>query len=262
MARIAVVLVAVFCPPILIAQQSTPRFEVASVKATASRTPALAPVPRVQPGGRFRADIATVDTLLSFAYGVRQTFIVGGPDWVRQDRFEITAKSSTDAPVEQIKLMVRSLLEDRFKLTVHAERREMPVLALIRAPNGTLGPNLTRIEACSPGVVNELRRKFPDKYPPVGGNVVGGCSSTGVSDLAILLSTGQSSTIIDATGLTDSFYFTIRSQFRPFVGITDTDPSLPALATALEEQLGLKLQSRRAPVEVLVIDSVEMPTSD
>jgi uncharacterized protein (TIGR03435 family) len=221
-------------------------------------------VPRAQPGGRFRADIATLDTLLSFAYGVRQDLIVGGPDWVRQDRFEISAKASNDAPAGQIKLMVRSLLEDRFRLVIHTERREMPVLALIRARlNETLGPNLVRIDECSPAAVNELRRKFPEKYPmPIGGGIVSGCSSTGLGDLAILLSTGQGAPIIDATGLTDTFYYTIRSQFRPFFGPTDTDPNLSALSTALEEQLGLKLQSRRAPVEVLVIDSVEMPTPD
>ena len=118
MIRIAVVLFAVMCAPtpILTAQQPAPRFEVASVKRTDSRTPSSAPVPRAQPGGRFRADIATVESLVWFAYGVRTDLIVGEPDWARQDRFEISAKADADAPADQIKLMVRSLLEDRFKL--------------------------------------------------------------------------------------------------------------------------------------------------
>ena len=92
-----------------------------------------------------------------------------------------------------------------------------------------------------------------------------GCSSKGLGDLALLLSIGQGTKVIDATGLTDSFYYTLRAQFSAAAAVfgpTNTDPNLPALSTALEEQLGLKLQSRRAPVEVLVIDSVEMPTPD
>lgn len=267
MTRSAVVLVAVIGAPLLMAKQSAPRFEVASVKRTESRTFSTAPIPRAYPGGQFRADLATVDGLLWFAYGVRQDLIVGGPDWVRQDRFEISARANSDTPADQIKLMVRSLLEDRFKLVTHMERREMQVLALVRArPDGPLGPNLISIEECSPRVVNELRQKFPERYPtPMGDGMTGGCSSMGLGTLAVLLSTGQGPPVIDATGLTDSYYYTIRSQFSPaaaFFGLTNTDPNLPALSTALEEQLGLKLQSRRGPVEVLVIDSVSVPTPD
>ncbi len=248
--------------------QAAPAFEVASVKPAAMRTISLAPIPRAQPGGRFRADMATVADLLWFAYGARQDLIVGGPEWVRQDRFEINAKASTDAPAAEIRLMVRSLLEDRFKLVMHNERREMQVLALVRSrPDGPPGPNLSRIEECSPAVVNELRRNFPEKYPaPRGTGVMSGCSSRGLGDLAALLTMGHDRPVIDATGLTDSFYFTIRSGFSPASTLigrpTTTDPDLPAVSTALEEQLGLELQSRRAPVEVLVIDSVERPTPD
>jgi uncharacterized protein (TIGR03435 family) len=265
MARIPLVLVVVICAPILTAQQPAPRFEVASIKRSESRTPSMAPAPRAVPGGRFRADIATVETLVSFAYGVRTDFIVAAPDWARQDLFEINAKASYDAPANQIKLMLRSLLEDRFKLSTHMEGREMQVLALVRArPDEPLGSNLTPIDECSPAAVNELRRKSPEKYPPpMGVGMISGCSSMGLGALAILLSTGRDIPILDATGLTDNFYYTIRSQFSPVAavfGIANTDPNLPALSTALEEQLGLKLQSRRAPVEVLMIDSVEMPT--
>ena len=93
-----------------------------------------------------------------------------------------------------------------------------------------------------------------------------GCSSVGLNDLAIFLSLAGT-LIIDATGLTESFYYTLRSQFSPLpaalAGRPNTpDPNLPALSTALEEQLGVRLQSRKAPVEVLVIDSVERPTPD
>ena len=248
---------------------STPAFEVASVKRTESRTLAGgAPIPRAQPGGRFRADSATVDSLMWFGYGIRQDLIVGGPDWARKDLFEISAKAEGDAPAAEIKLMVQALLRDRFKLVVHKEPREMSVLALVRArPDGPLGPGIFRIDECSPPLINELRKKFPEKYPTPGGNgMMGGCSSVGLDNLATYLTMGFDSPVLDATGLTDSFYYTLVSQFRPRPPSASLgrpaaeDSNLPALSTALEEQLGLKLQSRMGPVEVLVIDSVERPT--
>jgi uncharacterized protein (TIGR03435 family) len=149
----------------------------------------VAPLPRAQPGGRFRADFATVDTLVWFAYGIRQDLIVGGPDWVRQERFEISAKAENDAPAAEIKLMVQAMLKDRFKLVLHKEPREMSVQALVRArPNGPLGPGLVRLDECSPAIVNDLRRKFPEKYPTLTGEgMMSGCSSVGLDNLALLL---------------------------------------------------------------------------
>ena len=106
-----------------------------------------------------------------FAYNVRSDLIVGGPDWAREDTFQISAKAATDVPLDQIRLMVQSLLEDRFKLVTHVEPREMRFLALVRArPNEALGPGLIRMDECSPAIVNELRRKFPEKYPTPGGS--------------------------------------------------------------------------------------------
>jgi uncharacterized protein (TIGR03435 family) len=248
------------------AQQPTPRFEVASIKRVESPRPSLAPIPRALPGGQFRADMATVDSLLWFAYGVRQDLVVGGPDWARRDRFEISARAETEVPADQIKLMVRSLLEDRFRLAVHVEPREMRYQALVRArPDGSPGPGLERLDECSPAVVIELRRKFPEKYPMPTAGAISACSSKGLGDLATLLTMGLGTPVIDASGLTDSYYFTIRSQFSPaaaLTGRTFDDPNLPALSTALDEQLGLKLESRRGPVDVLVIDSVQEPTEN
>jgi uncharacterized protein (TIGR03435 family) len=276
MIRAAVILVFVGGVAVLSAQAPAPApsalaFEVASVKRAESRTMGgRAPIPRGLPGGRFGADSATVDSLIWFAYGTRQDLIVGGPDWVRQDLFEISAKAESDAPAAEIKLMVQTLLKERFKLVVHKEPREMSVQALVRArPNGQLGPGIFRIDECSPPIINELRQKFPQKYPtPTAGGTMSGCSSVGLDNLALILTMSHGSPIIDATGLTESFYFTLRSQLRPLpMGVlgrpmTPDDPNLPALSTALEEQLGLKLQSRKGPVDVLVIDSVERPSPD
>jgi len=247
------------------AAQEKPRFEVASVKRTESPAFSTAPIPRAFPGGRFRADFTTVTGLLWFAYGVRQDFIAGGPEWVRRDTFEISATAATDAAADQIRLMVQSLLADRFKLVTHIEPREMRFLALVRArSDGQPGPDLVRIDECSAAAVNELRQKFPDRYPTPRGGVTSGCSSTGLGNLADLL-TLAGTPVIDATGFTDSFYYSLRSGFSPasaLLGATRSDPNLPELSTALEEQLGLKLESRRGPRDVLVIDSVEQPTEN
>jgi len=250
------------------AQQPKPRFEVASIKRNESRRMSDALVPRVLPGGRLRAGNASVEQLLWFAYGWKAYRIVGGPDWARQEQFDITAKAENDAPADQIKLMVQSLLEDRFKLVTHVEQREMRYQALVRMrPDGPLGPGLVTIDACSPAILNELRRKFPEKYPsPVGAGMFSGCSSKGLDSLADLLTFERDAPVIDATGLTGSFHFSFRSQFQPAViarlGGPNIDPNLPALSTALAEQLGLKLESRRGPVDVLVIDSVQEPTEN
>ena len=187
MSRIAAtIFVATICAPILTAQQPTPKFEVASVKPTESRKIGPNIVPRAWPGGRFGADHATVDLLIWFAYGVRTDLIVGGPDWVRQDLFEISAKAEDDAPAAEIKLMVRSLLEERFKLVMHMERRAMQVLALVRArPDGPLGSSLIRIDECSPAMVTKLRRDSPDKFPTGVAGSLSSCSSMGLGDLAL-----------------------------------------------------------------------------
>jgi uncharacterized protein (TIGR03435 family) len=94
------------------------------------------------------------------------------------------------------------------------------------------------------------------------------CSSPGVTQLADLLTIGLDTPVIDATGLSGSFYYTLRSQFRPVATwfgtsrFASNDPDLPALSTALDEQLGLRLESRRGPFDVLVIDSVQQPTEN
>ncbi len=246
------------------AQEAKPRFDVASVRRTESRLPRPGAIPLALPGGRFYAGLATVEDLLWFAYALRPHEIVGGPDWVRSDRFEISARAATDAPPDQIKRMVGSLLEDRFKLVTHKEHREMRFLALIRArPDGALGPALIRIDECSPARMMKLQQKFPEKYPAPGNGLTSACSSRGLDNLATLLSIG-STPVIDATGLTGSFFFTIRSQRSSlaFLGLTNNDPNLPALSTVLNEQLGLKLESRRGPLDVLVIDSVQEPTEN
>jgi uncharacterized protein (TIGR03435 family) len=252
------------------AQQTIPTFEVASVKP--QREPIRAEnasgiVPRTLPGGRFFGTHATLESLLAFAYDVRPYRIVGGPDWMRQDRFAIDARAEGDPPVAQIRLMLRSLLEERFALVTHMEKREMRVQALVRArPDGSLGPNIFQMDVeCTATVVNDLRRKLPDKYRSPGNGVMSGCSTTGVNFLAEYLTLMLGLPVIDATELAGPFYYSLSADLpppTPRLGARRSNEDLPALSTALAEQLALKMESRTGPVEVLVVDAVHQPTPD
>jgi hypothetical protein len=177
----------------LVAQQPAPRFEVVSIKPQPNRQFLLKDfertIPHVQPGGVFNPTHATVEALVYFAYDLKAGQLTSAPDWVRHDPFQIDARAGGDVPADRIRLMVRSLLEDRFKLVTHREQREMRFQALVRArADGPLGPELSSMDGCSPAMVNELRRKLPEKYPFPIGSMVGGCSP-GVSLLAGYLTT-------------------------------------------------------------------------
>ena len=265
------------------AQAPKPQFEVASVKASGPVTPSrgtwtdvwtdvMSSGLRRLPDG-ITASQETVHSLIISAYGVLPYQIVGGPDWVKRDRFEITAKAGTDVPIAQIELMMQSLLEDRFKLVAHREQREMRHQALVLAKGANvLGPGLFRMDvACTPMAVNELRRQFPEKYlSPLGNGLISSCSNRGVTALAASLASDLGTPVIDATGLEGPFYWAFsaewprrNSNLGSNLGAPLRDPSeLPALSTAFEEQLGLKLESRKGPIDVLVIDSVSKPTEN
>ena len=258
----------------VVAQQAKPQFEVASVRRQSepikAENVASGMIPRALPGGRFSVTHVTVESLLAFAYDVRPYRIMGGPDWVRQDLFAVNAKAENDASADEIKLMLRSLLGERFNLVAHMEPREMRVQALVRTgPDAPLGPGIFRMDdECVPAVVNDLRRRFPEKYPsPMANGMMSGCSTSGVNYLADYLTMRLQVPVIDATGLEGHFYYSLTAQLPPFtpsgLGRPLSDSSdLPGLATALREQLGLKLESRKGPVDVLVIDAVQQPTEN
>ena len=163
----AVWVVAALLGASIAAQQPKPQFEVASVKPQGESisggslghavSSAANAMPRARPGGLFNPTHASVEHLVMFAYDLRPYRIVGGPDWMRRDLFQINARAESDAPAGQIRLMVQSLLEDRFKLVTHVEPREMRFQALVRArPDGPLGPSLFTIDECTTAIVNEL----------------------------------------------------------------------------------------------------------
>ena len=250
----------------LSAQATKPAFEVASVRpqmepySSASMRTAG---PRVHPGGVFNSSHVTVESLLAFAHDLMPYAIIGGPDWMRQEMFQIDARAGRDASRDEVKLMVGSLLEDRFKLIARREQREMGVEALVLAhPDGRLGPSLRRVDDCV-----AARREMATQSPTltVEASSMSACSA-GLSGLARTLSLDLylGKPVIDATGLKGSFYYTVYSRnvmLEPSAAAAN-DPKYPSLTVALNEQLGVKLESRRVPFEVLVIDSVQRPTEN
>jgi len=264
-----------------------PSFEVASVKE--NRSGDLRSPMRTEPGGRFTATNVLLKFLIAEAFMGPQPVhlssrIVGGPDWINSTRFDIIAKASTEfrsspeGPPNELVLMLRSLLEDRFKVRTHRETRELPIYELVVArADGKLGPQLRQSTANCDGPPPPRQ---PNEPPPCGAMrgparvMAGGIPMRRFAEmLTAIMAVGTPASadgrlVIDKTGLSGRFAFNLTwtpdqiPTVAPPPGIPPVDPNGPSLVTALQEQLGLKLESAKGPVEVLVIDSVERPTPD
>jgi uncharacterized protein (TIGR03435 family) len=194
-----------------------------------------------------------------YAYDLPDYQVVGGPAWVRTDRFDIAARAGRDASVPDIRRMLQTLLEDRFKLRTHTEQRETALYKLVTARgDDRLGPNLTKSE----DDCKRLVQRPPNV--PAGAVTVTGCATT--AHFARSASVVMAAPVTDATGLVGLFEYAFyySSGGDGLTATTSLSPNIeaPSFPTALQEQLGLKLESTRGLVEVLVIDSVERSTPD
>jgi uncharacterized protein (TIGR03435 family) len=261
--------------------ESEPRpltFEVASVKANTTDTPTssrfpLGPGDAYVRGSLFSATNVPLINYIRFAFGRSQSEMLSAPSWVYNERFDIQGRAKGEPTKSDMRLLVRALLVERFKLAWHTEQREGAVLALTVATPGKLGPQIALHRQGEPC---EQDPKFADipcgnaglvaASRPDQGRVAGRAEP--IERLAALLSNnnfaGIDRAVIDRTGLEGQFDFTL--EFAIPVPAAESQPTAdvsgPSLGTALREQLGLKLESSRAPVDVLMIDRVERPTSD
>lgn len=243
-------------------------FEVASVKRSAAGQ--LNSSFGTMPGGVVVVSNQTLRNLIRAAYRVQPSQMDGGPAWLDSDRFDINARAGGSANVDQIAEMLRALLADRFKLAVHTESREMPVLALMLARSDKrLGPQLRpsgvdceaiRAKADGPP------RPGPDGQPVCAGRTrPGAITARGVSmtEVARNITNQAQSLVVDRTGLTGTFDLDLEWTPDATAGGAGAGPADgPSFSTALQEQLGLKLERTRAPVEYLVIDRAEPPSPD
>jgi uncharacterized protein (TIGR03435 family) len=224
-----------------------------------------------QPGGRWSMVNRSIATLIREAYPAQVPELVGAPDWVTSDPYDVIAKAEGNPTREEIRLMLQSLLAERFKLAVHFETREQPVFALVLArSDGRPAQGLLR-STLDCDAVNAARRAgrkpegpFPaNGAPPCGMSLQARDSEMllfggrPMSSLAEWLRQPSGRVVVDKTGLTGNYEFTLRYTSQ----LTPRDDT-PAVFTALEEQLGLKLVPDRAPLQALVVDHVERPTDD
>jgi uncharacterized protein (TIGR03435 family) len=268
----------------------TPTFEAASIRPAADTGRGGRGTP-----GRFQGFNLPARQLIRQAYDVHDAQIVGGPDWLASEGFDINATTG-DKPPDQMRFMMQTLLRDRFKLTFHTEKRELPIYALVVArSDGKIGSGLKRIpdgECPPPGA----RRGAP----PAGGppaappspfdpNAQAPCGSmifgpgrllahgVPIDQLARSIGglpaiTAFNRIVVNETKLEGQYDFDFKwtNEFGPrggpppggAAGPTPAPGDEPTLVTALQEQLGLKLDPRRATVDVMVLDSAEKPTDN
>ena len=275
-----VIVLAVAVTGALMAQtEARPQFEVASIKPAAPDARGM--FVRMNPGGRVDITNMTLRELIIIAWRIQPNQLSGGPAWLGSARFDISAKSENAPKQGDLPLMIQTLLEDRFQLKIHRETKELSIYALVLArKDGKLGPALketTESSCTQPDPTKPLPPLDPGKPPPrYCGNMmmqqrrltaIGVPVDRLVPSLARML--GR--TVIDKTGLTGRYDITLEwSQDEAPAVQTASDSPLPAateapgpsIFTALQEQLGLKLDSQKGPVEVIVIDRAEKPSEN
>lgn len=255
-------------------------FDVASVKANRSGERAA----RLEepPGGLFTASNVPLRLLITYAYQISDNQLVSAPEWSRTERFDITARLDHEPPAVprsepgERRLALRTLLAERFNLAVKREMREVPMYALVMARDDRrLGPMLTPSSTdCTP---EGMRARIAGAQ--AGKPASGMCGSRfnagriqfggiPLSEFVKVFSPYDGRSVIDRTGLTGNWdgnlTFTPDQAGPPLPGqdAPVIDPNLPSLPTALQEQLGLKLESTKGLVEVLVVERVERPTAN
>jgi bla regulator protein blaR1 len=252
-----------------------PAFDVISIKRNNDPNgPAMFALPV---GGRLRLVNQTTRMLINSSYRIQDYQIIGGPDWLRTERYDVDAivEARPLPPLPEFLARIRTLLADRFRLVMHAETRELPIYRLVRArADGRLGPKI-RPTTCKPpdptnpnsaantgvGGGGTCGNRVGRFSMTIGGNTMAGFANQ-LGRLAVI---GRP--VVNATNLTDTFDWeltwtdplTVNDEALAGPDRAALAPEAVSIFTALEEQLGLKLESARGPVEVLVIDSVEHP---
>jgi uncharacterized protein (TIGR03435 family) len=291
--RLLVCLALGLLPAALLAQsESRPSFDVVSIKP--NRTNQGIPLIVFQPGGRVIASNVDVRQVILVAYGLENIQLVNAPDWTATERFAIEARTADETPTDSIRMMLRTMLAERFAMAAHPERREMALFALTMARNDKRpGPGL-RVSGpeCAPmkpppGVPMppppppspagnsgaKLRIILPRDEPRrrrCGSMLAPGwfsARSITLQELTSPLTQLMRRPVIDETGLTGEFDLDVFFQPEGLGGALVGPPpqslsDAPALTTALQDELGLRLEPRRGPFDVLVVDRIERPTEN
>ena len=272
------------------AQGTAPAFDVASVKRVADVSVNF-PGVLLHPGGRVTSPGTSARQLILLAYGLQEVQLSGGPSWLATERYVIEARADAGATRTSVRSMVKTLLAERFQLTAHFETRDLPAFALVLANrDGKLGPRLQRSGPnCAPvtappgvpippppppGPESGITPVLPqDPLGPTCGfvNFPGWMSGRKITmmHVAQILTQLTRRPVVDETGLTGDFDMDVTFMPDQPVRLNGgaAPPELaqsdrPPLLTAIQDDLGLKLDARRRDVDVLVIDRVERPSEN
>lgn len=240
-------LAGLLCPQPLVSQHSS--FAVATIRPSAAAVPFEHDGKTEFLADTLRMQDVTLSTCIKLAYHAQDRQIAG-PDWIRNDRFDITAKSDGPAEEKEMKQMLQTLLSDRFHLSLHREQKEMKALVLTVAAGG---PKLNPAKA--------LEGK-PLRQNSATGTIA---KSMPIGEFADFISDPLGMPVVDRTGLTGKYDFAI--DFTPYLPDpsknTDARPDTTAiLKAALHDELGLNMEGGRTQVEVFTIDHVEKPSEN
>ena len=234
---------------VLLAVQAAPAFDVSSVKPNT-----IGPEAPVRfeplPGGRLTTTNTTLRMVAAWAHGVQFFQVVGGPDWVDTARFDISARVDGNPTTNEMRVMLRQLLKDRFSLALSTGSREMPVYALTVARPGSAQLKPSTIDCSGTPTAGSGPCEFSYQLGKVHAR------GMRIATLAETLGGVTGRVVVDRTGLTTPLDFDLTWTAQR------VDPAAPSIFTAVEEQLGLKLEATKAPVNVLVIDRAERPSAD
>jgi uncharacterized protein (TIGR03435 family) len=235
------------------ATPSTPTFDVASIRENKTSTDGRTHIYRHPDDGQFVAINASMRALLQFAFDMPDAQILNAPEWLRSRNFDVEAKADiavdswmhtldSDHATAAKQKMVQSLLADRFKLVSHVEPRELPVYVLVVAKGGA------KLQEAKGGAkFDSNRAQITDQ-------------GASIATLADQLARVVGRPVVDKTGTAGRFDLTLK--WTPDNGAPQPDSEGPSIFTAIQEQLGLKLEPAKSAVMVLVIDHVEMPSAN
>jgi uncharacterized protein (TIGR03435 family) len=232
-------------------------FEVASIKSSPPSAGTVYTIKPLPGGSGYTAQNAPVKLMISLMYKVPMRQIIGGADWINTDLFDIEARADHPSSVDDLHLMFQNLLADRFDLKYHIETREGPVYAL------TVDKSGLKMKADGTGQAMGI---------PIVPTTGGGFKGTQVPMKYLTWWLGQQlqndgRPVVDETGLSESYDFTMSfaPELPPNVSRESLPPELqelPSIFEGVTQQLGLKLEPTRGPVEYFVIDHIEKPSAN
>jgi uncharacterized protein (TIGR03435 family) len=254
-------------------QNSAPAFEVATIKPAASDARGRFIQPG--PGGGIRITNMTLKDMIEFAWQMQPFQLSGGPPWLDSVHYDIVAKPEAKTSFDEMRPMLQALLADRFQLRTHRETKELPIYALVLArKDGKLGPDLTESKEGSCEKLDPSHPPPPQPgapLPRICGNMLigpGQLTMLGhpISELTQLLSRMVERKVVDQTGLKGNFDISLQFPRDEAPPAPDGPPARIDMAGAIfstfPDRLGLKFESTKGPVEVIVIDSAEKPSEN